>query len=153
MILYRSPVKPADGVDPAALFEDLFAANHWNKSWRDSIYPFNHFHTATHEVLGIARGHARVRFGGAKGRVIEVREGDVIVQPAGTGHRCLSKSRDLLVVGAYPKGKGGGDYDQPRPGEVDHEEAAASIARTPAPLNDPVYGREGPLIRLWRKGC
>ena len=74
MILYRSPVRLDPGFDPAALFEDLFAANGWGKGWRDGIYPFNHFHTATHEVLGIARGHARVRFGGRKGRVIEVRE-------------------------------------------------------------------------------
>ncbi|HVZ28213.1 MAG TPA: hypothetical protein VG798_06110, partial [Rhizomicrobium sp.] len=136
--------------DPAAMFEVLFAANGWGKSWRDGIYPFNHFHTATHEVLGIARGHARVRFGGGAGRVMELKAGDVVVQPAGNGHQRLSGSKDLLVVGAYPLTRGGGKYDEPRPGEVDHEAAVKSIARTPAPSSDPVYGANGPLKSLWR---
>jgi len=148
MILYRSPLKFDDTHDPAALLEDLFSSHGWGKSWRDGIYDFNHFHTQTHEVLGIARGHARVRFGGAKGRVIELHAGDVIVQPAGNGHRCLSKSKDLLVVGAYPKG--GGKYDEPRPNQADHATAIFSIARVGPPAADPVYGRTGPLKKLWR---
>jgi uncharacterized protein YjlB len=101
-------------------------------------------------VLGIARGHAKVRFGGAQGRVIELRAGDVVVQPAGNGHRRQSGSKDLLVVGAYPKGKGGGKYDEPRPDQVDHATAVFSIARVDPPASDPVYGRTGPLKKLWR---
>jgi uncharacterized protein YjlB len=148
MILYRSPVRLTG--DAATLFEDLFAAHGWDRSWRDSIYPFNHFHTHSHEVLGIARGSVRVRFGGEHGRVIELRAGDVVVQPAGTGHRRLSKSKDLLVVGAYPKGSGGGRYDEPRPDQVDHATAIWSIALVDPPAADPVYGRDGPLKKLWR---
>jgi uncharacterized protein YjlB len=149
MILYRSPVKLDPDYDPAALFETLFAAHDWGKSCRDGIYDFNHFHTATHEVLGIARGHARVRFGGRWGKVIEVRAGDVIVQPAGNGHQWLSQSKDLLVVGAYPKSvrDGGGHYDEPGPKDVDHDAAVRSIARVAAPHADPVYGASGPLTR------
>lgn len=147
LLLYRSPVALAGAVDPAAVFEVLFEANGWRPSWRDGIYPYNHFHTGTHEVLGIARGHARVRFGGASGKVIEVRAGDVVVHPAGVGHHRLSASKDLLVVGAYPDG---GDYDEARPEEVDHAKAVARIARVREPKADPVYGRKGPLRDLWR---
>ena len=50
----------------------------------------------------LARGHARIRFGGNKGRVLKLRSGDVVILPAGTGHQSLSASKDLLVVGAYP---------------------------------------------------
>ena len=64
VIIYRSAVRRPRGLDPAAIYEALFAANGWKDSWRDRIYDFLHFHTRTHEALGIARGHARVQFGG-----------------------------------------------------------------------------------------
>lgn len=147
LVHYRTPVNVEAGDDPAAIFEKLFATHGWRGSWRDGVYPFLHFHTQTHEVLGIARGKARVRFGGRNGRVLELHAGDVVVLPAGTGHRRLSASRDLLVVGAYP---GDGRYDEPTPDEVNHDEAVASIAQVGRPAADPVYGRRGPLRALWR---
>lgn len=148
MLRYRSAVQLDPAFDSAAIFEVLFSSNGWNDAWRDSIYRFRHFHTKTHEVLGIARGHARVEFGGRKGRTLAIKAGDVIVLPAGTGHRRLSSSRDLLVVGAYPER---GSYDEPRPSEVDHAEARSSIARVKVPKRDPVYGSAGPLKSLWHK--
>ncbi len=96
---------------------------------------------------GVARGHAVVRFGGARGRNIRLKAGDVIVQPAGTGHQRISASRDLLVVGAYPGGK---DYDMCRANKGDHDRALAAIAKTTSPRTDPVYGGKGPLKDLWR---
>jgi uncharacterized protein YjlB len=149
LILYRSPVSLAGAIDPAAVFEVLFAANGWKPAWRDGIYPFNHFHTGTHEVVGIARGHARVRYGGSKGRTVEVRAGDVAIHPAGVGHCRLSASKDLLVVGAYPRSC---RYDQPRPGEVDYRQAVDNISKVGLPGCDPVYGADGPLITIWRAG-
>jgi uncharacterized protein YjlB len=148
LLIYRSAVRFAPALDPAAILEDLFASHGWKGSWRDSIYPYNHFHTRTHEVLGIARGNARVRFGGAKGRDIELKAGDVIVIPAGTGHRRMAKSKDLLVVGAYPRH---GKYDEPRPSEVDHAQAVEDIAKVRTPQTDPIHGVKGPLKVLWRR--
>ena len=71
-----------------------------------------------------------------------------MILPAGTGHRRLKASRDLLIVGAYPAN--GGAYDEPKPAEVRHSEAIASIARVRVPRADPIYGKDGPLKRLWR---
>src|SRR4029077_3032671 len=105
-------------------------------------------HTHTHEVLGIARGTVRAEFGGAKGKILDLKAGDVVILPAGTGHRRLKARRALLIVGAYPAN--GGDYDEPRPADVSHSEALGSIARVRVPRADPVYGRDGPLKRLWR---
>jgi uncharacterized protein YjlB len=149
-LLYRSPVNLNGAADPAAFFEVLFAANGWKPAWRNGIYSYNHFHTGTHEVLGIARGHARVRFGGGKGRPIDVRAGDVVVHPAEVGHRRLSASKDLLVVGAYPND---GHYDEPRPNAIDHQKAIKNIAKVGMPESDPVYGVNGPLMKIWRKGA
>ena len=71
----------------------------------------------------------------------------MVVVPAGTGHRRLRASGDLLVVGAYPKGS---DYDEPKPNDVDGKLARKRIADVPVPPTDPVYGRDGPLRGLWR---
>ncbi len=147
LVVYRAAVNLAGEHDPAAPFERAFARHGWSDGWRNGIYPFLHFHTATHEVLGIARGRATVEFGGARGQALAVEAGDVVVLPAGTGHRRLSASGDLLVVGAYPRNA---SFDQKRPGQVDHKKAVAAIAEVPMPEMDPVHGRDGPLMTLWK---
>ena len=76
LILYRGAIAE-EGQSAAKAFEQLFARNDWPGAWRNGIYPYHHFHATAHEVLGIAAGHAAVRFGGPEGSVVEVRAGDV----------------------------------------------------------------------------
>lgn len=147
MLVYAKAVRLAGRRDPAAVFERLFEANHWGRSWRNGIFPFVHYHSAVHEALGIAAGHARVRFGGDRGVELALAAGDVAVLPAGTGHQCLDASADLLVVGAYPPD---GAYDLCRGGGEEHRRALVSIPRVPLPRTDPLFGVNGPLMRLWR---
>ena len=146
LVLYRGAVD-AKGADPAAAFEKAFGAHGWGDGWRNGIFDFLHFHTRTHEVLGIARGRAKVEFGGARGQAVELQAGDVAILPAGTGHRRLSCSPDLLVVGAYPANN---CVDQHRPSQISHDKAVTDIAGTALPQQDPVYGSDGPLMRLWK---
>ena len=73
----------------------------WGDAWRDGVYDYLHFHSRIHEVMGVCRGTAAMQFGGKRGHKLRVKKGDVIVLPAGTGHQCLSSSKDFLVVGAY----------------------------------------------------
>jgi uncharacterized protein YjlB len=72
--------------------------------------------------------------------------GDVLVLPAGTGHRNLGASPDLQVVGAYPDGM---RWDLRRGDPAEHDEVVASIAAVPLPGADPVAGADGPLTGLW----
>jgi uncharacterized protein YjlB len=88
-----------------------------------------------------------VRFGGSQGEEMEISAGDVAVLPAGTGHQCLWASPDLLVIGAYPKS---GRYDLCRGSKAERERALTTIPKVPLPGSDPVYGADGPLMRLWR---
>lgn len=44
--------------------ESTFASNHWTNSWRWGVYPFHHFHSNTHEVLGVFKGNALLQMGG-----------------------------------------------------------------------------------------
>jgi uncharacterized protein YjlB len=134
------------GADPAAACEALFAANGWGGSWRDGIYPFPHYHSTAHEVLGICRGEAKVRFGGNAGIALTVRAGDVVVIPAGVGHQNLGASADFLVVGAYPRGQ---RWDLCRGAAEERPQVLDNIARVPLPAADPVYGADGPLVEHW----
>jgi uncharacterized protein YjlB len=147
LVIYPKVVA-LDAHDPAAVFEGLFAANGWADSWRNGIYPYAHFHAGAHEVLGVARGHARVRFGGDSGAEIDIAAGDVAVLPAGTGHQRIAASADLLVVGAYPPS---GRTAAQRPSADTHDYAVKAIAAVKLPESDPVFGRDGPLLRLWRR--
>jgi uncharacterized protein YjlB len=139
--VYRLALRPSDHL--ASDFETRFAANGWTNSWRDGIFDYHHFHSNTHEVLGVARGEARVCFGGEQGEVLALVAGDVAILPAGTGHKCERASGDFLVVGAYPDGR---DFDICRGDPAEHDQAVARIAKVPPPKKDPIFGESGVLV-------
>ena len=147
-IRYRSAVDLSGAAEPAAVFEVLFETNGWGGSWRNGIYKFVHYHPRTHEVLGIARGKARVRFGGAKGKLIELKAGDIVILPAGTGHQAIKASKDLLVVGAYPPL---GKYEEYKGSAEEHAKAVRMVSKVRLPARDPAYGKKGPLKHLWHR--
>ena len=145
-LVYKGAVT-LDSREPEATIEKLFGGNGWGAMWRNGVYDFLHYHATVHEVLGIARGSARVRFGGDKGKVLEISAGDVAILPAGTGHQCLSASSDFSVVGAYPPGP---PMDLQRPTPEAHVKALKTIPMVALPPTDPVMGKDGPLVKLWR---
>ena len=146
LLLCREAFAP-DRKDLASVMEQRFAENDWTGSWRAGVYPFLHYHSTSHEVLGVFSGSATLRLGGAQGTTVEVRLGDVIVIPAGVGHQNLGSSADFSVVGAYP---GGRQWDLLRGLRGERPQADRNIAAVPLPDNDPVYGSNGPLKRIWK---
>lgn len=146
-LVYKGAVDVANG-HPEATIEKLFGANGWGAMWRNGVYDFPHYHATVHEVLGIARGRAKVRFGGERGKVLEIAAGDVAILPAGTGHQCISSSDDFSVVGAYPPGP---SMDLVRPSKEAHAKALKTIPQVAVPKTDPVLGADGPLVKLWRR--
>jgi uncharacterized protein YjlB len=147
LVLYRGALG-GDG-DLAARCEAMFETNGWPGAWRNGIYGRHHYHSTAHEVLGIARGSARVRLGGENGATVELRTGDVVVIPAGVAHKRESASGDLLVIGSYPKGQ---RPDICRAEVGAHDKSADNVARVALPASDPVTGRADPLIDCWRAG-
>ena len=145
LLVYRGALAP-DASDPAAAFEAAFARNNWRGAWRDGIYGFHHYHSTSHEVLGVARGSVQVRLGGEGGLATRLEAGDVVVIPAGVAHKNEGASPDLVVVGAYPGGKG---PDMCGPAAQHRARALRNIPQVPLPALDPVYGKPGPLLKRW----
>jgi uncharacterized protein YjlB len=137
------------GADPASMAEETFTRNGWGGLWRNGIYDFHHYHSTAHEVLAIVQGEARVQLGGEGGVTLSVSAGDVLILPAGTGHKRLSASRGLLVVGAYPPGRQW-DLCRGMPGE--RPQVLDNIQATPLPETDPIFGGNGPLVECWLGG-
>ncbi|MFQ3458168.1 hypothetical protein PMN64_33300 [Bradyrhizobium sp. UFLA01-814] len=145
-LVYKAAVDVSS--NPEASIEGLFGKNGWGAMWRNGVYDFAHYHATVHEVLGVARGRARVQFGGDHGRALEIAAGDVAILPAGTGHQCLSASNDFCVIGAYPPGP---PMDLQRPTPENHAKALKTIPQVAPPATDPVMGKDGPLVRLWKR--
>jgi uncharacterized protein YjlB len=132
--------------EDAPAINEVFEKNNWKNSWEAGIFDYHHYHSITHEVLGVVCGTADIQLGGPEGVCVEVVRGDVVLIPAGVAHKCLKASGDFSVVGAYPNGK---DYDLNKGQPGDRPKADENILRVELPDNDPVYGTIGPLKEHW----
>jgi len=145
LLLYRGAI--TDAQDRASIFERTFAQNDWCNSWRNGVYSFAHYHSTSHEVLGVYDGTAKLRLGGEHGQTVDVRAGDVILIPAGVAHHSIDASPDFNVVGAYPDGR---NWDLLRGFPGERPKSDRTIEALPIPDYDPVYGADGPLRQIWK---
>jgi len=146
LLIYKNVFseEKADAAYITAYFENY----NWTNSWENGVYDFHHYHSNTHEVMGVYSGYATLQFGGDAGEQIAVEAGDAIVIPAGVGHKKISASEDFGVVGAYPDGR---DYDIKKGESGERPEADDNIKNVPLPENDPVYGKMEGVPALWRQ--
>jgi uncharacterized protein YjlB len=144
LLLYRNAFAERNRAG-AEWLEQRFASNNWTNSWRNGIYSFHHYHSTSHEVLGIFSGTALLHLGGEQGEKVEVRAGDIVIIPAGVGHKNLG-SENLGVVGAYPEGR---SWDLNRGLEGERPMADKNIAALPIPATDPLFGKNGGLTSVW----
>jgi uncharacterized protein YjlB len=139
VLIYRGVLAP-ERSGKAEIFRRTFKKNGWVGVWTDTIYDYTHFHSNAHEVLGIAEGKVSVKLGGEGGRVCRLKAGDMLVLPAGTGHKRVGPDDGLRVIGAYPKGQA--DFKMKRKGRA--------VPKVPPPETDPFYGENGPVTLAWK---
>lgn len=132
--------------DPA-LVEEQLNDNNWKNSWRNGILDYHHFHSNSHEVIAVYSGKALVMFGGPKGPEEVLKKGDVAILPAGTAHKAIQLDEDFACIGAYPAGR---SYDMHSGDEQEFSEVKRNIQKVVIPVNDPVFGKEGPLFDYWK---
>lgn len=142
VLVYRGVLR-----DDPAQAERIFNQNGWLNSWTNGVFGYHHYHSITHEVLGVAGGTAILQLGGENGRRVELRAGDVVVLPAGTGHQKISSSPDFSVVGAYPDGM---DYNMCTGKPDERPRVLEEIRHVPLPRTDPLFGASGPLKDAWK---
>jgi uncharacterized protein YjlB len=144
LLLYRNAFT-ARGEKGAEWLEKTFLSNNWSNSWRNGIFTFQHYHSITHEALGIYNGEVEVLLGGDKGEKVNVKAGDIIVIPAGVGHKNLGDN-NLGVVGAYPNGM---PVDIMRGESGERPGVDRNIAAVPLPFTDPLLGEGKGLTKIW----
>ncbi len=127
LLIYKSVFE--DGVDIPAILN----SNGWSGEWLGSVHPFHHYHSNTHEVLAVKEGHATLQLGGEQGEVVEAEKGDLIILPAGYGHKKLEASEDYANYGAYP---GGVSFDM--------------CYGKPEERPEPVFSQNSPLFYYWK---
>lgn len=128
--------------------EGHFAENGWTNAFRWRVYDYHHYHSNTHEVLGVYAGNALLQLGGEHGQQIQTDIGDVLIMPAGTGHKSIRHSDDFAVVGAYPDGK---EPDLIRLEDERPKNVREKVDQVPLPENDPLYGKsEEGLLNFWK---
>lgn len=123
--------------DHTDTIRETFHTNRWRNSWVNGIFPYHHYHSTAHEVLGVLSGHATVQLGGPDGEQLNVSRGDVIVLPAGTAHKRIQQSNDFQVLGAYPDGM---SFDMKTDKSGEYSQALQQIPNVPIPKLDPVTG-------------
>jgi uncharacterized protein YjlB len=141
VIFYQAAFKE----NPEAI-ESVFNQNNWTNSWTDGVFDYHHYHSNTPEVLGVKTGTATLQLGGESGKTFELAAGDVVVLPAGTGHKKIKASADFQIVGAYPNGL----EPNLKTGKADERPTVLEeILEAPLPGKDPVYGEDGPVVNNW----
>ncbi|KAJ5833822.1 hypothetical protein N7474_002133 [Penicillium riverlandense] len=119
--------------------------------WVYTMYSQTHFHSTSHEVLGVVSGRARLCFGGEENPdrfEPTVQRGDLIIVPAGVGHRLLEdldrNAEPFTMVGAYPRGK---HWDMCY-GQAGEEAKVKDIQNVDWFKRDPLYGDDGPALHV-----
>ena len=140
----RFPLLVHRGGIPGGTVEGVrarFRANGWLNNWQyPGIYTYPHFHSTTHECLGVAAGWMEVELFGRGGTRVRVETGDVIVLPAGVSHAMVGNADDIMMVGGYPEGRDWDNIQEDHITEETRRAAAKRIMMLPIPARDPVTG-------------
>lgn len=127
--------------------ERVIRENDWYLDWIDSVYRKTHYHSTAHEVLVIFKGKATLQLGGRKSlNVRPVEPGDIVVIPAGVGHKRIDSTDDFTVFGLYPRDQ---TWDLQWGYKKNYQDSIVRIEKLITPEKDPFYGKEEGLKRYW----
>ncbi|KAL4807966.1 hypothetical protein BDV18DRAFT_110299 [Aspergillus unguis] len=132
----------------------FLTAHKWEKRGTWGAGYESHFHPNSHECYGVFQGSSTLLLGASGGDGVSnsglrltVHTGDVIVLPAGTGHSSV-ESTNYRYIGVYPEGspRWRNEFGKKRIGSQGFRDEIGNVG---FPEEDPVYGKDGPLMKLW----
>lgn len=133
------------GENETETVKEILETNRWFDAWIGGIYDHHHYHSTAHEILVTLKGSCRLQVGGPNGATVSIDRGDVVIVPAGVAHRSID-TNGFQCLGAYPEGQ---QYDMNYGKPEEFGTAAENIHKVPVPENDPLYGKDGPLLKHW----
>jgi len=145
-LLYKNALQ-LPSIFAGSYVKELFRKNNWMNNWKSGVFTYHHYHSITHEVLGIIKGETTILLGGDDGFKVRVEKGDVLIIPAGVAHKNLGNEDDVTCIGAYPDGR---DYDMNYGVEFERPKTDENISKVPLPDKDPVFGAKGLLFNYWK---
>ncbi len=146
VVMYEHAFQISNEEEAANRIEKLLEENTWHHPWRNGIFDYHHFHSTAHEVLVCYAGNAKVLLGGPSGVLVEFKQGDALILPAGTAHKCEQATADFKCIGAYPLHQ---LFDICYGKTEERAKNREDILKVPLPLADPIYGTDGPLVFHW----
>lgn len=146
VVVYKNAFEYTDEL--ATVFKNVFLKNNWYNFWEAGIFNYHHYHSNTHELMGICRGSTIVQLGGEDGEKLRIEAGDVLVLPAGVSHKNLIGEDAVTCIGAYPDGQG---YDMNYGKEGERPGTDRNIAAVPLPDFDPLFGKNAGLFEIWKQ--
>jgi uncharacterized protein YjlB len=145
VLLYKNVLK-LPFLFPGDFIKNIFERNNWSNAWKAGIFTYHHYHSNTHEVLGVYKGKTKIVLGGESGNLIEIQKGDVLIIPAGVAHKNLGSENQVGIIGAYPNGK---NYDIKYGRKDERPDADINIENVPIPETDPVWGAFLGVAKIW----
>ncbi|WP_190277406.1 cupin domain-containing protein [Taibaiella lutea] len=146
VVVYRNAFSFTE--DLSDIFKETFKQNNWYNFWESGIFTYHHYHSNTHELMGVCRGSTILQFGGEDGTKVRIQAGDIVVIPAGVAHKNLMDENAVTCIGAYPKGY---DYDMNYGKLNERPQADKNISEVPLPDYDPLFGKDAGLVKLWEQ--
>ncbi|KAG8406567.1 hypothetical protein J3459_018651 [Metarhizium acridum] len=133
-----------------AYWHPPFPSKHARVLWYDCLEADRLVSKICHLILaGIVSGRSTMLLGkinDGTGVDVEVQRGDVIVLPAGTAHSSIESTPDYFYIGVYPRRH---PWWVNEHGQNPATHFRSTIRAVEMPEEDPVYGKDGPLLKLW----
>ncbi|EKG21663.1 hypothetical protein MPH_00973 [Macrophomina phaseolina MS6] len=151
VLVYRSAFSTATAIGEV---RNVISTNKWHADGHVEANSTPIFHTKTHVLHAIIRGKCQLLVGGTQygpppGQMIYLSAGDIIVYPAGVSH-CLVESQDYEFIAFYPEKSAKRDDCECRASASAMKTYLKNIDRVAVPKHDPVHGKEGPLVEIWK---
>ncbi|TEA15694.1 Uncharacterized protein C8034_v002302 [Colletotrichum sidae] len=168
VVVYRNALQDRsfDAAVKAVESNEWIKGGHW-KIAGEKLAATAHYHATTHEAYAVLRGSGTYLLGKSPldgeadesgspvGVKFTARAGDVFAWPAGVTHHVTDTDDDYEIIGFYAL-TGFNSLEEP----YDMEYALDSVEETnkkrercekvPGPALDPLYGKEGPMTKLWQ---